>query len=144
EDATYPHLHFEFRKGEAQEERSVHPLNYLPYPNAVDFTQPRLDRVNFYDNGEKSAVRICFEDQDRQEGDLRGVDVLVSGRGVEDRILHVDFDDHQTINSDKGDEAEFKNGIAVEGYQKSNLKGDGLDDLHYGVIVNDIGPQYEV
>ena len=31
----------------------------------------------------------------------------------------------------------------MEGYQKSNLKGDGLSDLHYGVIVNDIVPEYE-
>jgi murein DD-endopeptidase MepM/ murein hydrolase activator NlpD len=34
-----------------------------------------------------------------------------------------------TINSDKGDEHAFKNGIAVEGYQKSNLKGERLRDL---------------
>jgi hypothetical protein len=145
EDATYPHLHFEFRKGGAQEDRSVHPLNYLSYFNDVNFTEPRLDRVNFYsDDGEKSAIRICFEDLDRREGDLRGVDVELSGRGAETRNLHVDFDDRQTINSDKGDAVAFKNGIAVEGYQKSNLKGEGLDDLHYGVIVNDIGPEYEV
>jgi Peptidase family M23 len=143
EDATYPHLHFEFRKGGPQEERSVHPLNYLPFFNAPNFTQPRLDRINFYDNGEKSAIRIFFEDLDRQEGDLRGVDVQLSGRSVAARQLHVDFDDHKTIESDKGDEHEFKNGIAVEGYQKSNLKGDGLDDLHYGVIVADIAPQFE-
>jgi len=31
----------------------------------------------------------------------------------------------------------------VEGYQKSNLKGEGLSDLHYGVIVKDIAPEYE-
>ena len=43
----------------------------------------------------------------------------------------------------KGDEQAFKNGIAVEGYQKSNLKGEGLSDLHYGVIVKDITPEYE-
>ena len=36
-----------------------------------------------------------------------------------------------------------ENGIAVEGYQKSNLKGEGLSDLHYGVIVKDIAPEYE-
>src|SRR5262245_29001185 len=48
EDATYPHLHFEFRKGGPQEARSVHPLNYLPYPNTANFSLPRLDRCNFY------------------------------------------------------------------------------------------------
>ncbi len=145
EDATYPHLHFEFRKGGPEEDRSVHPLNYLNYRNEFNFTQPDLDRINFYDDdGEKRAIRVFFEDQSRQEGDLRGVDVELSGGGVDARKLHVDFDDHQTINSDKGDEAAFKNGIAVEGYQKSNLKGESLDDLHYGVIVNDIGPECEV
>jgi hypothetical protein len=145
EDATYPHLHFEFRKGTPQEERSVHPLKYLPYFNDFNFTRPRLDRVNFYlDNGEKSAIRICFENSDRQEGDLRGVHVELSGNDIASRELHVDFDDRETINSDKGDEAAFKNGIAIEGYQKSNLKGAELSDLNYGVIVNDIGPKYQV
>jgi hypothetical protein len=58
------------------------------------------------------------------------------------RKLHVDFDDRDTIVSDKGDEQAFKNGIAVEGCQKSNLKGEGLSDLHYGVIVDDITPEF--
>ena len=31
----------------------------------------------------------------------------------------------------------------MEGYQKSNLKGEGLRELHYGVLVKDIGPKYE-
>ena len=31
----------------------------------------------------------------------------------------------------------------MEGYQKSNLKGEGLSDLHYGVIVKDITPEFE-
>jgi hypothetical protein len=31
----------------------------------------------------------------------------------------------------------------VEGYQKSNLKGEGLNDLHYGVVVKDIAPEFE-
>ena len=83
EDATYPHLHFEFRKGGPQEERSVHPLNYLPYLNTENFTQLRLDRSNFYsDDGEKRAVRLCFEAPDRREGDLRGVDVKLTGNRV--------------------------------------------------------------
>ena len=145
EDATYPHLHFEFRKGGAEEERSVHPLNYLPYTSTANFTQLRLDRSNFYfENGEKRAIRICFQVLDRREGDVRGVDVELGGGGVEARKLHVDFDDRKTINSDKGDSEAFKNGIAVEGYQKSNLKDEGLYDLHYGVIVNDLAPEFEV
>ena len=31
----------------------------------------------------------------------------------------------------------------MEGYQKSNLKGEGLNDLHYGVLVKDITPEFE-
>ncbi len=144
EDATYPHLHFEFRKGGPQEERSVHPLNYLPYLNNANFTHLRLDRANFYrDDGDKRAVRLCFDVADRREGDLRGVQVELRGNRAATRVLHVDFDDRKTINSDKGDDQAFKNGIAVEGYQKSNLKGDGLSDLRYGVIVNDIPPEFD-
>jgi Peptidase family M23 len=164
EDATYPHLHFEFRKGEQpKQENSVHPLHYLDYPDTANFTPPRLDRCNFYrrDDGDKRAVRLCFEAPDRREGDLQGIDVeLIEDEEEEEEEgeeeeeeeeegeaellkLHVDFDDRDTINSDKGDEQAFKNGIAVEGYQKSNLKGDGLCDLHYGVIVKDIVPKYK-
>jgi hypothetical protein len=144
EDATYPHLHFEFRKGGAEQVRSVHPLNYLPYLNKANFKQPRLDRSNFYiDEGEKRMVRLNFEARDRREGDLQAVDVELKGDGVATRNLHVDFDDRNTINSDKGDQAAFKHGIAVEGYQKSNLKGERLRNLHYGVIVKDIEPEYK-
>ncbi|HXH14309.1 MAG TPA: M23 family metallopeptidase [Alphaproteobacteria bacterium] len=144
EDATYPHLHCEFRKGEPKQDHSVHPLHYLPYPNAANFTPPRLDRCNFYrDDGDKRAVRLCFEALDRREGDLQGVDVKLRGDGVATRDLRVDFDERDTIVSDKGDEHAFKNGIAVEGYQKSNLKGEGLRELHYGVLVKDIAPEYD-
>ena len=145
EDATYPHLHFEFRKGGPEEARSVHPLNYLPYTNTANFSQLRLDRCNFYrDDGEKRAVRLCFDILDRREGDLQTVDVKLRGDGGAVRDLHVDFDDRETVASAKGDEHAFnKNGIAVEGYQKSNLKGEGLNDLHYGVIVKDITPEFE-
>jgi murein DD-endopeptidase MepM/ murein hydrolase activator NlpD len=43
EDASYSHLHFEFRKGGPEQFRSVHPLNYLPYLNTANFKQLRLD-----------------------------------------------------------------------------------------------------
>jgi Peptidase family M23 len=149
EDATYPHLHFEFRKGGPEQRRSVHPLHYLFYPNTANFTQLCLDRCNFYrrDNSDKRAVRLRFDALDRREGDLQAVDVeLLKGEegegGVDSLKLHVDFDDRDTIVSDKGDAQAFKNGIAVEGYQKSNLKGEGLSDLHYGVIVEDITPEF--
>ena len=67
----------------------------------------------------------------------------MSDDGVEPLKFHVDFDDRDTIKSDKGDEQAFTNGIAVEGYQKSNLKGDGLLELQYGVIVEDIFPTFK-
>lgn len=145
EDATYPHLHFEFRKGGTQQRRSVHPLRYLPFLNTANFRQLRLDRCNFYrDNGEKRLVRLRFAVQNRREGDVQGVDVELKGDGVEPRPLHVNFDDRSTIVSKKGDEHAFnEDGIAVEGYQKSNLKGDGLKDLHYGVLIEDIPPEYD-
>ncbi len=144
EDATYPHLHFEFRKGGPQQHRSVHPLHYLPYLNTANFRQPRLDRCNFYrDDGEKRVVRLRFAVRNRREGDVQAVHVELTGDGVATRELHVDFDDRETINSDKGDEHAFKNGIAVEGYQKSNLKGEGLNNLHYGVLVEDITSEYD-
>jgi hypothetical protein len=146
EDATYPHLHFEFRKGDPKEENSRHPLHYLLYFNTANFTQLRLDRCNFYrvGNNDKRAVRLRFDVLDRREGDVQGVDVkLKKGDGVAAPPLHVNFDDRNTIVSDKGDEHAFNDkGIAVEGYQKSNLKGEGLSALHYGVIVKDITPEF--
>src|SRR5262245_7795419 len=138
EDAEYPHLHFEFRKGGAQEHRSVHPLHYLPYTNTSNVGGLRLDRCNFYDDDPKRTVRLDFAVHDRREGDVQGVRVKLKGNGVPDRDFRVNFDDRQTIESAKGDEKAFKNGIAVEGYQKSNLKDDGLSDLRYGVIIKDI------
>jgi len=138
EDATYPHLHFEFRKGGPQQRRSVHPLHYLPYRNTANVRQLRLDRCSYRDDGEKRVVRLSFAVRNRREGDVQAVQVELTGGGVTTRELHVDFDDRRTINSEKGDEHAFKNGIAVEGYQKSNLKGEGLKDLHYGVLVEDI------
>lgn len=145
EDATYPHLHFEFRKGEPKEENSVHPLHYLGYPNKGNFADLGLDRCNFYrrDDGDKRMVRLRFDVVNRREGDVQGVDVELTGQGGASRTLHVDFDDRETIVSDKGDQHAFKNGIAVEGYQKSNLKGDGLKDLRYGVLIEDVTPEYD-
>ena len=145
EDATYPHLHFEFRKGGPQQRRSVHPLRYLPYLNTANVRRLRLDRCNFYrnDDGEKRLVRLSFAVRNRREGDFHAVHVELTGSGVTTRELHVDFDDRQTINSAKGDAQAFKKGIAVEGYQKSNMKAEGLKDLHYGVLIKDITPEYE-
>ena len=140
EDATYPHLHFEFRKGDAREASSVHPLRYLPYVSTANFTQLRVDRCNFYRaaNEDRRAVRLRFDVTDRREGDVHGVDVELGDAGGNVLTFHVNFDERATIVSDKGDEHAFKNGIAVEGYQKSSLKAEGVSDLRYGVIVRDI------
>jgi hypothetical protein len=145
EDATYPHLHFEFRKGGPEQVHSVHPLHYLPYLNKANFRKLRLDCCNFYrDDGDKRMVRLRFDVANRREGDLQGVDVELTGEGLDPRKLHVDFDDRDTIVSDKGDQHAFnEQGVAVEGYQKSNLKGEGLNDLHYGVLVKDITREFK-
>ena len=103
EDATYPHLHFEFRKSAPRQQNSRHPLRYLPYINSANFTRLRLDRCNFSGpNGEKRAVRLSFDVVDRREGDVRGADVELRGEegdGVASRSVHVDFDDRNTIVS---------------------------------------------
>ncbi len=55
----------------------------------------------------------------------------------------VDFDDRDTIKSSQGDDQAFNdNGVAVEGYQKSNLKGDNRIDLNYGVLVRNIASEF--
>jgi murein DD-endopeptidase MepM/ murein hydrolase activator NlpD len=80
EDATYPHLHLEFRKGEPSQQNSRHPLRYLSYLNGANFTRLRLDRCNFSRaNGQRRAVRLRFDVLDRREGDVQGVDVELRG-----------------------------------------------------------------
>ena len=80
EDATYPHLHFEFRKSEPRQQNSRHPLRYLPYISSANFTRLRLDRCKLSGpNGEKRAVRLGFDVVDRREGDVQGVDVELRG-----------------------------------------------------------------
>src|SRR5262245_25767368 len=143
QDAMYPHLHFEFRKGGPQERHSVHPLRYLPYTNTPNLTHLRFDRCNFYDADSKRVVRLRFSLPHRREGDLQAIHVTLKGSSIAPRHHHVNFDDRDTIASDKGDEKAFTNGIAVEGYQKSNLRGEALSELHYGVIIKDISPECE-
>jgi hypothetical protein len=143
EDATYPHLHFEFRKGGPESRRSVHPLRYLPYTNTTNVTNLHLDRCNVYEGGSLRAIRLRFSLPDRREGDLQTVAVMLSGNAVAPRSYRVDLDDRDTIVSGKGDELAFTNGIAVEGYQKSNLKGDNQSRLRYGVIVKDVPGEYD-
>jgi hypothetical protein len=146
EDATYPHLHFEFRKTKSTQPFSRHPLHYLPYVNSANVTNIRVDRCNFYErNGQKRAVRLRFDVPDRREGDVQGVEVdLRGGAGVAPKTLYVDFDDRSTVVSNKGDQHAFNSdGVAVEGYQKSNLKAESLTELHYGVILKNLAPTFK-
>jgi peptidase M23-like protein len=134
--ATYPHCHIEFRKGRSAEKSSVHPLGYLPYADTANFSTPVLDRFNRRDT--RMAARLLFGAGSKCEGDLQRVEVdLMSGTTViEPRF--VDFNDKNTINEGNDDEKLFKNGIGVEGYQKSDMGKDGRTDLKYGILVRDI------
>ena len=136
DDATYPHLHIEFRKGSSAEKSSVHPLGYLPYPDTANFSAPVLDRFNQLDT--TMAARLLFEASSKLEGDLQRVEVdLMSGATVlEPRFA--DFNDKSSINEGNDDEKLFKNGIGVEGYQKSDMVKDRRTDLQYGILVRNI------
>jgi hypothetical protein len=136
DDATYPHLHIEFRKGKATEKSSVHPLGYLPYTDTANFSAPVLDRFNRLDT--TMAARLLFEASSKLEGDLQRVEVdLMSGETmIEPRF--VDFNDKSTINEGNDDNKLFKNGIGVEGYQTSDMVKDGRTDLQYGILVRNI------
>jgi hypothetical protein len=144
DDATYPHLHFEFRKGDARERNSRHPLHYLPYVNTANFTTPKLDRCNFSgSNAGLRTIRLRFSVPKRWEGDVQRIDVQLRRPDGSHDDKPVDFDDRNTIKSSQGDDQAFNtDGVAVEGYQKSNLKGDNRIDLNYGVLVRNIGSEF--
>src|SRR5262249_42330300 len=136
DDATYPHLHIEFRKGSSAEKSSVHPLGYLPYADTANFSAPTLDRFNRLDT--MLAARLLFGASSKLEGDLQRVEVdLMNGAILlEPRV--VDFNDKKTIHEGNDDEKSYKNDIAVEGYQKSDMLKDGRTDLKYGILVRKI------
>ena len=139
DDATYPHLHFEFRKGTVKQIGSVHPLSYLPYADTANLSPPVSDRFNRLDAF--MAARLLFGANSKLEGDLRRVEVDLR-RGT--RLLTtrvVDFDDKSTIVEGKGDSFRYVNDIGVEGYQKSNMVEHGRTDLAYGVLVRSIPNQ---
>ncbi|HSV80740.1 MAG TPA: M23 family metallopeptidase [Ramlibacter sp.] len=136
DDATYPHLHMEFRKGTVKQIGSVHPLAYLPYADTANFSPPAADRFNRLDAF--MAARLLFGTSSRLEGDLLRVEVDLL-RGT--RLLTtrtVDFDDKSTVIDGKGDPHRFVNDIGVEGYQKSNMTAHGRSDLAYGILVRKI------
>jgi hypothetical protein len=139
DDATYPHLHFEFRKGSFSEKASVHPLNYLPYDDTRNFTAPILDRCNRSES--LVAVRLVFGAASKLEGDLRRIelDLLQDGELLEESPRVVEFDNKNTINEGKGDDLRFNDrDVAVEGYQKSDLTKDGRTNLNYGIVARNI------
>jgi hypothetical protein len=136
DDATYPHLHIELRKGTSRQIGSIHPLRYLPYPDTFNFTPPIGDR--FHRVGKLMAARLLFGAGSKLEGDLSRVevDLRCGGALLETRV--VDFDDKTTVNEGNGDEFTFVNDIGVEGYQKSNMVAQGRTDLRYGILVRNI------
>jgi len=144
EDATYPHLHLEFRKGALSEPNSRHPLRNLPYVNTANFTTPELDRCNFSGSGTGlRTIRVRFDAPKRWEGDVQRVDVQLRRPDTSHEDKFVDFDDRNTIESSQGDDHSFNvDDVAVEGYQKSNLKDDNRIDLNYGVLVRNFASEF--
>lgn len=136
DDATYPHLHMEFRKGTVKQIGSVHPLGFLPYTDTANFSAPVVDRFNRLDAF--MAARLLFGAGSKLEGDLARVEVDLR-RGA--RLLTtrvVDFNDKSTVVEGKGDQHRYLNSIGVEGYQKSNMVAHGRSDLAYGILVRAI------
>jgi Peptidase family M23 len=136
DDATYPHLHIEFRKGTDRQIGSVHPLGYLPYPNTSNFTAPVGDR--FHRAGGLMAARLLFGAASKLEGDLQRVEVDLKCGVALLATRVVDFDDKTTVNEGNSDEFIYVNDIGVEGYQKSNMVAQGRGDLRYGILVRNI------
>lgn len=138
DDATYPHLHFEFRKGTLREIGSVHPLGYLPYTDMPNFSPPVPDRFNRL--GSLMAARLLFGASSRLEGDLKRVEVDLKSGATLLECRFVDFDNKKTVNEGNTDEKIFKKDIGVEGYQKSQMNDPERlrNDLKYGVLVRNI------
>lgn len=136
--AAYSHLHFETRLGSPYESASVHPLHFLPYADSANFTPPTVDRFQVLQGG--PAARFRFAAADRNEGDLRRVEVdLRSGLAVLATRI-VDVDDKTTVNEGLSDALEWVDDIALEGYQTSDLAGAGRNDLEYGILVRMLPP----
>jgi hypothetical protein len=136
DDATYPHLHIEFRKGTHRQIGSVHPLGYLPYTDTPNLTAIVPDRFNRL--GEFMAARLRFGASSRLEGDLKRVEVDLKARSTLLETRVVDLDDKASVNEGNGDEYTYVNNIGVEGYQKSNMAAHGRTDLQYGILVRHI------
>jgi Peptidase family M23 len=136
DDATYPHVHFEFRKGSPAEESSVHPLGYLPYTATPNFTAPILDRFSRLDS--LPTARLLFTASNKLEGDLQRVEVDLKSGATLLETRFVDFNDKTTIKEGNSDENIYTKNIGVEGYQKSDMAKQGRTDLNYGILVPNI------
>lgn len=73
DDATYPHLHMEFRKGTIKEIGSVHPLSFLPRIDTANLSAPITNRFNRLDTF--MGARLLLDASSKLEGDLRRLEV---------------------------------------------------------------------
>lgn len=137
DDATYCHLHLEFREGNSQQASSRHPLLFLPYENSDNLTVPANPRFNRQANG-AMAARLTFSLQSKKEGDLSRVEVDIMNGSTVLQTRRVDFNDKTTINEGNSDDLAFVNDIAVEGYQTSNMVADNRTDLQYGIVLRNL------
>ncbi len=136
DDATYCHLHIEFRKGGTSQSYSKHPLHYLPYTDTSNFAAPGSARFNRI--GANMAARLTFGASSKLEGDLSKVEVDLKSGSTLLSTRTVEFDDKTTINEGNGDDLMYVGDIAVEGYQSSDMVSYGYSDLKYGVLVRDL------
>lgn len=137
DDASYCHLHLEFRQGSSQQSSSRHPLHYLPYTDTANFTAPAGARFNRQIDGQMAA-RVVFGAASKLEGDLARVEVELRSGQTLLATRQVDVDDKTTVNEGNDDDLAFVNDIAVEGYQTSNMRSDERPDLKYGVVVRNL------
>ncbi len=136
DDASYPHLHFEFRKGTHFQIGSVHPLGYMPYTNTANFTAPVADRFNRF--GPLMAARLLFGAASKLEGDLKRVEVDLKNGATLLSTRVVDFNDKTIVNEGNADGWLWANDIGVEGYQTSNMVLDGRTNLQYGILLRNL------
>ncbi|MGB9991737.1 M23 family metallopeptidase [Massilia sp. SM-13] len=137
DDASYCHLHLEFRKGGTAQDLSIHPLRYLPYTDTANFTAPADARFNRI--GGAMAARLSFSAPSRLEGDLARVEVDILDGATVLETRTVDFDDARTVRRGMGDALMYnERDIAVEGYQESPMSKNGVNDLSYGVMVRNL------
>jgi hypothetical protein len=145
-ESPYPHLHFELRKGSPKPTASVHPLRYLRYSDTGNFSAAELEGPTGVAGYRR--VRLRFGAPDSDEGDLLGVEVDFFGSDadgssvlLENRSLRVDLEDEDTLPLADGDDCRFRDGIALEGYQTSDMQNGRWRELEYGILVAEIPAQ---